>query len=105
MHDFDACDGVDTTTSPTTITATRMGRSVGLNTAAAEFPRFESPAKSKNFKSANCGRFSTTKSLTHDSRRTRSIGSQFTCAATLRQDELMRIRFYFERMNPASALF
>jgi hypothetical protein len=39
MQDLDACDGVDTATSPTTITATRMGRSVGLNTAAAEIAR------------------------------------------------------------------
>jgi len=39
MQDLDACDGVDTTTSPTAITATRMGRSVGLNTAAAEIAR------------------------------------------------------------------
>ena len=49
MQDLDACDGVDTTTSPTTITATRMGRSVGLNTAAAEIAR---ASNSKNFKSA-----------------------------------------------------
>src|SRR5689334_5071034 len=39
MQDLDAFDGVDTATSPTTITATRMGRSVGLNTAAAEIAR------------------------------------------------------------------
>src|SRR6516162_3835700 len=52
-----------------------------------KFPRFESVSKSKNFKSANCGRFSTTKSLTHDSPAHTKIGSQFTCAATLRQDE------------------
>src|SRR6516162_4386372 len=50
MQDLDACDGVDTTTSPTTITATRMGRSVGLNTAAAEIARASD--QSKNFKSA-----------------------------------------------------
>src|SRR5215469_11990281 len=87
MQDFDACDGADTTTSPTTITATRMGRSVGLNTAAAEIPALRITSKSKNFKSANCGRFSTTKSLTHDSPAHTKIGSQFTCAATLRQDE------------------
>jgi hypothetical protein len=49
MQDLDACDGVDTTTSPTTITATRMGRSVELNTAAAEIAR---ASGSKNFKSA-----------------------------------------------------
>jgi hypothetical protein len=39
MQDLDACDGVDATTNPKTITATRMGRSVGLNTAAAEIAR------------------------------------------------------------------
>ena len=49
MQDHDACDGVDTTTSPKTITATRMGRSVELNTAAAVFAR---ASNSKNFKNA-----------------------------------------------------
>ena len=44
----DAAIGVDTTTSPKTITATRMGRSVGLNTAAAGISR---ASNSKNFKS------------------------------------------------------
>ena len=50
MQDLDACDGVDTiTSSPKTITATRMGRSVGLNTAAAKIAR---ASNSKNFKGA-----------------------------------------------------
>ena len=49
MQDLDACDGVDTTNSPKTITATRMGRSVGLNTAAAEIAR---ASNSKNIKGA-----------------------------------------------------
>ena len=48
MQDLDACDGVDTTTSPTTITATRMGRSVGLNTAAAKIARASKHIKQQN---------------------------------------------------------
>jgi len=49
MQDLDACDGVDTTSSPKTITATRMGGSVVLNTAAAKIAR---ASNSRNFKSA-----------------------------------------------------